>query len=189
MYTNIIHRDVDDSYVCLEYGHIPNPLDKTLTESTRKNYASMWEKINAYAKEHPETVIEETAPADPTLDEIKSVKLAGINSAYNTAISSLVSTYPSTELLTFDKQESEARAWKTDNSVSTPLIDALSHGRGMDKAELVSRIIKKADDFALATGYLTGQRQRYEDQLDAATTVEEVESIVPEYVMPQGLSL
>lgn len=116
----------------------------------------------------------------------KDSKLAEINEKYNVATSSLVSTYPSTELLTFDKQEKEARSWQADNTVSTPLIDALVLGRGIDKDELVRRIIAKAEAFALATGYLTGQLQRYEDLLDAATTAEEVAAIVPEYKLPDA---
>lgn len=115
------------------------------------------------------------------IDKGKASKLSEINSVYNSATSSLVATYPATEVLTFDKQEQEARTWDADNSVSTPLIDALALGRGIDKAELVRRIIAKADAFAVATGYLTGQRQKYEDQLEAATTAEEVAAIVPEY--------
>ena len=124
-----------------------------------------------------------------TLEELKSSKLADINAAYDTATSALVSTYPQTELLTFDKQEAEARAWEADNAAETPLVDMLAAGRQMDKTELVSRIIAKADAFALAAGYLTGQRQRYEDMLAAAQTAEDVAAIVPEYILPQGISL
>ena len=188
MYTNIIHRTIDDSYVCLEYGHIPNPLDKTLTFSIRQKYASRWKDIDAYAKEHPELVTEE-GPAIHSIAEQKASKLAEINAAYEDAVSRFVTTYPEIERLTFDKQEAEARAWLADISARTPLIDALAAGRGMDKAELVRRIIAKAEAFATATGYLTGQRQRFEDLIDAATTAEEVESIVPEYIIPQGLNL
>lgn len=148
-------------------------------------WKDLWEEINEYVKEHPEVVTDEPSTPEPTLDELKFSKLSEINAAYNTATSSLVSTYPDTELLTFDKQEQEARAWDADNTTSTPLIDALALGRGIDKAELVRRIIAKADAFAVATGYLTGQRQRYEDQLEDATTAEEVEAIVPEYTMPE----
>lgn len=128
-------------------------------------------------------------PQEKTLEEIKTEKLTEINSAYDTATSSLVSTYPQTEILTFDKQEAEARAWDADNSVETPLVDMLALGRQMDKAELVKRILAKADAFALATGYLTGQRQRYEDILTAATTAGEIEAIIPEYTLPEGLNV
>lgn len=124
-----------------------------------------------------------------SIEELKASKLLEINSVYNVSTSNLVSTYPDMEVLTFDKQEQEARAWQIDNSASTPLIDALVLGRGIDKAELVRRIIAKADTFALATGYLTGQRQRYEDMLAAAQTAEAVAAIVPDYALPEGLSL
>lgn len=146
--------------------------------------AAAWcNRNNAYIERSAAGYEIKAVPA-PTLDELKVAKLAEINSSYDTATSALVSTYPSTELLTFDKQEAEARAWDADNSADTPLVDALALGRGMDKAELVRRIIAKADAFALATGYLTGQRQRYEDLLNAATTAEEIAAIVPEYKLP-----
>lgn len=146
--------------------------------------AAVWCSKNSAYIEGLENGYEIKAIPTPILDEIKDAKLAEINGKYNVATSALVSTYPSTELLTFDKQEAEARAWQADNSVSTPLIDALALGRGIDKAELVRRIIAKADAFAVATGYLTGQRQKYEDQLESATTAEEIAAIVPEYTMP-----
>lgn len=125
----------------------------------------------------------------PDIDRAKAAKLAEINSTYDAATSSLVATYPQTELLTFDQQESEARAYEADPTAETRLVDLLAKGRQIDKAELVRRIILKSDAFKLAAGYLTGQRQRYEDLIDSATTAEEVEAIVPKYVMPQGLSL
>ena len=125
------------------------------------------------------------APSPP-LELVKENKLREINAAYDAATSALVATYPQTELLTFDKQEQEARAWTEDSSAETPLVDMLAAGRQMDKAELVRRIIAKADAFALATGYLTGQRQRYEDLLTAARTAEEIEAIVPEYKLPEA---
>lgn len=113
--------------------------------------------------------------------QLKIEKLNEINVLYQQAIATLTPTYPDDERLTFDKQEQEARAWLTDNSTPTPFVDALAAGRQMDKAELVSRIIAKADAFAVASGLLTGQRQRYEDLLDAASTAEDVVAIVPEY--------
>ena len=121
---------------------------------------------------------------DEWLGGIKARKLTEINDAYQQAIATLTPTYPDDERLTFDKQEQEARAWPADNSTPTPFVDALAAGRQMDKAELVSRIIAKADAFALASGSLTGQRQRYEDMLDVAETPEDVASIVPVYSLP-----
>lgn len=120
------------------------------------------------------------APAYP-IDMAKKEKLAEINNKYEVATSALVSTYPDIELLTFDKQESEARAWKADNSAGTPFLDGLALARGIDKAELVDRVIIKAESFQTAVATLTGLRQRYEDQLSMATTVEEISVITPVY--------
>lgn len=125
-----------------------------------------------------------TPPEPHKLDELKAIKLNEINILYQQSIATLTPTYPDDERLTFDKQEQEARAWLADNSFSTPFVDALAAGRQMDKAELVSRIIAKADAFALASGSLTGQRQRYEDMLDVAETPEAVAAIVPQYSLP-----
>ena len=125
-----------------------------------------------------------TPPEPHKLGELKAIKLNEINALYQQSIATLTPTYPDDERLTFDKQEQEARAWLADNSAPTPFVDALAAGRQMDKAELVNRIIAKADAFAVASGILTGQRQRYEDLLDAAKSAEEVAAIVPEYSLP-----
>lgn len=170
----------------MENGYmVPHPDDKTVPVDVHEQLDPLYKELDEYTKAHPDKVVEDVPPV-PTVEELKAAKLAEINAAYNAATSSLVSTYPSTELLTFDKQEQEARAWNADNSVETPLVDMLAAGRQMDKAELVRRIIAKSDSFAVATGYLTGQRQRYEDLLGEARTVEEVEAIVPEYKMPEA---
>lgn len=115
------------------------------------------------------------------LDNAKAEKLAEINEGYEAVVRQLMPTYPDSERLTFDKQESEARAWQADNGAATPLLDALAAGRQMDKAELVQRVIAKADAFSAATGMLTGQRQRLEDALDAAKNLAEVRAIEVAY--------
>lgn len=174
---NIVRRQ-DGSYVVEKMGipcHIPN----------FGEWEEGWKKVNDYALKHPEEVVEEPAPVEPSLDEIKAAKLYEINSSYDAITSSLVSTYPSTELLTFDKQEMEARARANDPSANTPFLDGLAKARGIALDDLVVRVIKKSEAFAAAVASLTGQRQRYEDLLDSAQTAEEVSAIVPEYVTSQ----
>jgi len=117
----------------------------------------------------------------PLLESLKIAKMAEINRGYETALAALTPTYPDSERLTFDKQETEARAWTMDNAASTPLLDALATGRQMAKDELVRRVLVKADAFTLASGMLTGQRQRMEDTLDAATTFAQVQAITVAY--------
>lgn len=94
-------------------------------------------------------------------------RLENINAHCETAIAQISAGYPSSEVLSWPKQETEARAWLADNSVATPLIEALAAARGVVKADLVSRIIEKADLFAQVSGQLIGKRQGLEDQLTA----------------------
>lgn len=159
-------------------------IGQTFTEEYPPEVAVWCNENNAYIKADGSsyTIV---AISEPELPELKAIKLNEINATYQQAIATLTPTYPDDERLTFDKQEQEARAWLADNSTSTPFIEALAAGRQMDKAELVSRIIAKADAFALASGILTGQRQRYEDMLDAAQDAEAVAAIAPEYNLPE----
>lgn len=159
-------------------------IGQTFTEEYPPEVAVWCNENNAYIKADGSsyTIV---AISEPELPELKAIKLNEINATYQQAIATLTPTYPDDERLTFDKQEQEARAWLADNSTSTPFIEALAAGRQMDKAELVSRIIAKADAFALASGSLTGQRQRYEDMLDAAQDAEAVAAIAPEYNLPE----
>ena len=122
----------------------------------------------------------------PALQERKKHRLELVNAAYENAVSALVNTYPPTELLTFDKQEAEARAYLDDASASTPFLSGLAAARGITLDDLVRRVIAKSDAFAVVVASLTGQRQRYEDLLDAAVTVEDLEAVVPEYTLPDG---
>ena len=177
-----IIRRADGSYVIPYNGypefHVPNTA----------RYAVLWAEIDAYTREHPEQVTDEPAPPQPTEEELleraKTAKLYEINAAYEAATSAIVETYPKTELLTFDKQEAEARSYNDDPTATTPFVDALAAGRTMDKAELVRCIIAKADAFSVAVGYYTGQRQKYEDMVKAAETAEAVTTIVPVYALP-----
>ena len=99
-------------------------------------------------------------------------------------LESLTPTYPERELTTFDKQESEARAYTADSTASTPLLSALAQARGVPLDELARRVLVKADAFAVASGSIIGQRQALEDRLDACTTLEEVQGITVNIFMP-----
>lgn len=115
------------------------------------------------------------------LDTIKKAKRVEVNSKFETAVNSVTAGYPSSELLTFDKQETEARAYVANNTAPTPMLSALAAARGMALSELVTRVIVKADAFEVAVGNLVGQRQKYEDTLEAALTAEQVDAIVVNY--------
>ncbi|GAB7493487.1 hypothetical protein Bwad001_22110 [Bilophila wadsworthia] len=179
-YGNIFHRAFDDSYVIIKNG-MPYHVYPYAAE-----FAEEWDAVFAYAEAHPECVTEEQpyVPPVPTLEEVKTAKLSEINAAADRAIATLTATYPDREISTFDKQEAEARAYAADPTASTPLLSALAKARGLELAELVRRVLIKADAFAVASGSIIGQRQALEDQLDACETLEEVDALDVVIIMP-----
>ena len=131
------------------------------------------------------TLIPDPVPTpEELLAQAKADKLAEINAVCQSTLEALTPTYPERELTTFDKQESEARACLADPAASTPLLSALAAGRGIELADLVQRVIAKADAFTIASGFIIGQRQALEDRLDAAPTVDDVRDIVVSIIMP-----
>ena len=95
----------------------------------------------------------------------KAYLLSKANADFETAISSLTSSVPTSEMSTWTKQEQEARAYLLDSNASTPFIDAICLARECDKSYLVSKIIEKADAYAVAVGMLTGVRQKLEKEI------------------------
>ena len=131
------------------------------------------------------TLIPDPVPtSEELLAQAKADKLAEINAVCQSTLEALTPTYPERELTTFDKQESEARAYLADPTASTPLLSALAAGRGIELADLVQRVIAKADAFTIASGFIIGQRQALEDRLDAAQTVDDVQAVIVSISMP-----
>ena len=107
----------------------------------------------------------------------KQNKLNEINVACDAELSSITSSYPSSEVKTWDKQENEARAWNADNTVTTPFIDALITSSGDAKSDIVNRIIAKADAFISMSANTIGKRHKLEAQIDAALTIDDLKLI------------
>lgn len=120
-----------------------------------------------------------------TLEELKAAKLAQINEGCQSALAALTPTYPEKELLTFERQEREARALLAGDGSDVAHITAIASGRGIPVEELARKIVAKAEAFSLASGLLIGRRQRYEDLLEDAQTKEAVAAIQPVYTLPE----
>ena len=184
-YGKIIYRTETRAYVIGKLC-VPHPDDDNVPDEVRRQFSAMWADVDAYAKAHPDMVTEEQAyvPPVPTLEEMKAAKLSEINAAADRAIATLTATYPDREISTFDKQESEARAYTADATASTPLLSALAQARGIPLPDLVGRVLAKADAFAGASGSIIGQRQALEDRLEACATMEDVQGIAVDIVTP-----
>ena len=112
--------------------------------------------------------------------DAKASALAAINAACEKSIAAIQASYPASEVLSWPKQEAEARSYAADPGAATPLLDALAEARGIDKAELARRVIVKADAFAQYSGTVIGKRQGLEDALNALpadATVEQIAAI------------
>lgn len=141
-----------------------------------------WRAVNDKTDCMDDEIFSETQPLPqaPTQAELKQSKRREINSAFERAMQQIVGSYPANEVSSWAKQETEARAYQANNAAATPLLDALASSRSVNKAELVTRIIAKADSFAGISGTLIGRRQGLEDDLDAlskAATAEDIAAI------------
>lgn len=97
--------------------------------------------------------------------ELLPYLLTDINADYQREIALITSGIPVSEISTWTKQESEARAYLLDSNASTPFIDAICLARDCNKSYLVGKIIEKADVYAIAVGTLTGIRQKLEKEI------------------------
>ena len=98
-------------------------------------------------------------------------KQSDINAAFNAALNSITQLYTRQEIDSWPTQEAEATAWTNDNAEPTPLIDAMVANRpGIDKAELVGRIISNVIDYKGTSGAAIGKKQAFEDELYALPT-------------------
>lgn len=113
----------------------------------------------------------------PLSDATRSEMVQQLREIFDKYLNQLTTSYPSSEIDSWSKQELEARNYLLDNESPTPLINALALNRGIPKYLLVEKIISKSDAYAQYVGKLIGTRQKLEDQIYAATKVEELPEI------------
>lgn len=92
----------------------------------------------------------------------------------------LLAGYPQTEIESFYRQEKEALAWQADHNTPTPMLSQIARVRGVPLEVLISKVIEKSAQFAVAIGIIIGQRQAFEDRLLALKTPEELTSLEQE---------
>lgn len=92
----------------------------------------------------------------------------------------LLAGYPQTEIESFYRQEKEALAWQADHNTPTPMLSQIARVRGVPLDILISKVIEKSAQFAVAIGIIIGQRQAFEDRLLALKTPEELTTLEQE---------
>jgi len=116
-------------------------------------------------------------PDNRTLPEVQQDQLRKINAGCEAEISTLRTTYPESEVLSWDKQEREARAYLADPTARVPLLSGLAAARGIALGLLAQKVVEKADAYTAAISAAIGQHQALEDQLMATTTQAEAEAV------------
>lgn len=123
------------------------------------------------------------------LNDARAKRLEDNNASYEAATSAITADYPQSEKDTWPTQDKEIKAWQADpEHASTPWIDLAASVRGIPRKEYLQRTLAKTQQFEQVSAYLTGLRQRYEDQIKAAATVEILGSIALNYGLPESLA-
>ncbi len=115
----------------------------------------------------PLPVVEPEPEPEPTPDEVKALRLALNNGAYEDATGALTADYPQLEKDTWPTQDAESRAWLDNPAAPTPWIDRAAAVRGIERDEYLRRTLLKARQFVIMSAWLTGRRQGYEDAIRA----------------------
>ncbi len=98
----------------------------------------------------------------------KAERLRINNERYESATRAITADYPQLEKDTWPTQDKESKAWVADpDNALTPWIDRAALTRGIDRAEYLRRTLAKAQQFEMVSSYLTGTRQKYENQIKA----------------------
>ncbi len=108
------------------------------------------------------------------LEQIKERQLDFINAAFEAQMQSVQDEYiPLDEVLSFELQRQEASNLEGD----TPFLDQLAQARGEDRKVLADKILKKHNEYMQQLATLLGKRHRLRDQVQNATSAQEVFNI------------
>ena len=150
------------------------------TEKPRPSEADDWD-----AKKQ-DWVLDKTKQAEldaqanqAAFDKAKTDKAAEINNKAQSYIDHATGAdqLPAFEVQSWSIQGAEAKAWKADPSAPTPTLESIAKNRGVPVDALRAGAYKKTMMFEAISATVTGQRQKYSDQLRAAKTLADIEAI------------
>lgn len=114
------------------------------------------------------------------IDVVRNKTLLKINSLFAQQVNVTIGVVGFGEMSSWKLQEDEARAWVLDNTMMTPLIDALLVGRNLEetKEALINKIITKADAYKVFYGGLLGKLHAKQKEIELAPSLEALKAIV-----------
>lgn len=112
-----------------------------------------------------------TYNADDHLESVRADKQAEITNSADAALASAMAEYGTMEIATWDQQYDEAVAYQANPDAEVPLLTAIASPRGMDVAEMATRVVANRAAWVALSGNIVGQRLALQDALEAAVTI------------------
>lgn len=95
----------------------------------------------------------------------------------NRQMQAISSKYPDSERLTWPQLQEEAKAYIADSGADVPMLSASAIAAGIPTLYLANVVIANAAAFATVSGQLTGQRIAGDAQINACTTLAELDAV------------
>lgn len=110
------------------------------------------------------------------LSYLKNLKIIQINLAYNDTINGLTKMTPDAEMSTWTLQKLEADMY--DVTKKAPFLEKLASIRGITLDDLITKVKEKNALYVETVGNITGYRQKLEDAIVKASSIEDIKAVV-----------
>ncbi len=126
-----------------------------------------------------ESQIKKAKAEETKLATAKVIALSRLNQRAQAIVNeqSGMDDLPAFEVQSWPVQASEARAWQADNSTQTPVLDQIAQARGINPDKLKAAALKKTLAYESLCATVAGKRQAIEKQIEAAKTLDELNTI------------
>ena len=130
---------------------------------------------------HPELDDTPLPPPPPTLEEVRTAKLAEINAGYSAVMGFIQAGYPLDEVLSWERQATQARELTQNPAAEAAFVRGLAATKNLSVEEMCSRILANAASWEPIAAMLTGCRQVMEEAAFSAESVEAIQAIKVSY--------
>jgi hypothetical protein len=152
---------------------------KTIEENGEKvidpDFLINWDQIDDSSDEYNQMFNPDLLLSD--LEKTKKQKSCEVDYYFELEMSGIKGSYSPSEILSWDRQDIEAKAVEVEQNASAPLLEAIAVARGVDKSEIKDKVLLNSAEFEVLAGALIGKRQKLQDEIQAANSVESVNSI------------
>lgn len=110
------------------------------------------------------------------IEKARQIRMSEITNAYNNAIIEIMGeNTPISEMLSWETQEREAKAYlETKDMTQAPSISLMAQSQERDLEEFANKIVEKSTKYRLASSFLIGYRQGLIKELETANTIEAI---------------